>query len=217
MTQLCPRSLLNPSGNIESSSSLLHSSSPTHQSTETITQATWKHMRVAWIVPIRGKIPWPNASNGWILTDDEERRKSPYITSREYTQPIMWTPSLLRGLWKHLARHQKRNTLGPLAFALVPAEDGFPDMIKVWCDATMALKVRTLLSVFYMEPPEDQIKALGEHGFCDRHSSSERILALHKAKTAAEEREMREDALITPLRRCRLMMLDDTGKPLLIS
>jgi len=38
-----------------------------------------------------------------------------------------------------------------------------------------------------------------------------------KSKTKAEGLAMTEDKLITPLRRCRLVLLDDTGEPLLIS
>lgn len=201
MPQLCPHSLLNPSGSTIPHSSPPNVSFPAHKVSQMIDPTRWAQMKVAWLVPIRGTVPWPNTSSGWMLTDDAERSKSPFIKSREYTQPIMWTPTLLQGFWKHLIRHQKRNTLGPLAFSIIPAQGLLPDMIKVRCDATMTMKVRTLLSVFHLQPPAGDTKGL----------------ETHTAKSPAEERTLKEDSLITPLRRCRLVLLNDTGEPLLIS
>jgi hypothetical protein len=216
MPQFYPESLLNPTGILDPDSPSPNLAASAHQTGTTIDRPRWLHMRMTWIVPIRGQVSWPGTSEGRILADDKELARSPYAKSKSYTQPIIWTPGLLLGFWKHLVRHRKLNTLGPLAFAFIPAtkNGAFPDMIKVWCDSKMAMKVRTLLSVFYVEPPvgiEQSTKEPVPTGANAQEKGG------RKSKTKAEELAMTEDKLITPLRRCRLVLLDDTGEPLLIS
>jgi hypothetical protein len=218
MPQFYPESLLNPTGTSDPDSPSPNLSVSARQIGTTIDHSHWLHMTVAWIVPIRGRVPWPGTSEGRVLTDDKELVKSPYAKSKSYTQPIMWTPGLLLGFWKHLIRHRKLNTLGPLAFAFIPPTNNgaFPDMIKVWCDSKMAMKVRTLLSVFYEKPPMGIEQ--GQNGTKEPvpagANAQEKEGRKFKTKTGLA---MTEDILITPLRRCRLALLDDTGEPLLIS
>jgi hypothetical protein len=90
-------------------------------------------------------------------------------------------------------------------------------MIKVWCDSKMAMKVRTLLSVFHVEPPGD-VKQ-GQHSAIEQMTTdiNAEEKGVRNTRTKTEELTMREDRLIAPLRRCRLVLLDDTGEPLLIS
>jgi hypothetical protein len=219
MPQFYPESLLNPTGTSDPDSPSPNISASARQIGTIIDHSRWFHMRVAWIVPVRGQVPWPGTSEGKVLTNDEELAKSPYAKSKSYTQPIMWTPGLLFGFWKHLIRHRKLNTLGPLAFAFIPAtrNGAFPDMIKVWCDSKMAMKVRTLLSVFYEKPPMGTGQS--QNGTKESVPAGENAQEKEgrKSKTKTEGLAMTEDNLITPLRRCRLVLLDDTGEPLLIS
>jgi hypothetical protein len=219
MPQFYPESLLNPTGTLDLDSPSPNLSASARQISTTIDRSRWLHMRMAWIVPIRGQVPWHGTSEGRILTDDKELAKSPYAKSKSYTQPIMWTPGLLLGFWKHLIRHRKLNTLGPLAFAFIPAtrNGAFPDMIKVWCDSTMAMKVRTLLSVFYEGRPMGIEQSQSETKESVPAGANTQEKDGRKPKRRTEEPAMAEDKLITPLRRCRLVLLDDTGEPLLIS
>jgi hypothetical protein len=218
MPQFYPESLLNPTGTLDADSPSPNLSASAYQISTTIDRPHWLHMRMAWVVPIRGQVPWPGTSEGRVLTDDKELAKSPYAKSKSYTQPIMWTPGLLLGFWKHLIRHRKLNTLGPLAFAFIPAtkSGAFPDMIKVWCDSKMAMKVRTLLSVFYEEPPMGIEQSQNGTKEPMPAGANVREKEGRKSKTK-KELAMTEEKLITPLRRCRLVLLDDTGEPLLIS
>jgi len=209
MPQYYPESLLNPTGVVDSGAAPPNLSPAARQVQTIIYHTRWVHMRMAWIVPVRGQVPWAETSEGRLLVDDNERAKSPFAKSNSYTQPIMWTPSLLQRFWEYLIRHREFNTLGSLAFALMPATKGgmLPDVIKVWCDAKMAMKVRTLLSIFHVEPPESP--QAGHTATGDNESTGSRH---SRTKTFTKPNK-----LITPLRRCRLVLLDDTGEPLLIS
>ncbi|KAI9567721.1 hypothetical protein HD554DRAFT_2023231 [Boletus coccyginus] len=86
-----------------------------------------KFRRAAWLIPVRGSLPWDGASMAVILEETQGISRSPspclHVPS---TQPraIMWTPDSLQHLWAFLGSIQQAKHLGPLSlsFHAAPTE-----------------------------------------------------------------------------------------------
>ncbi|KAH8112283.1 hypothetical protein DFH11DRAFT_518266 [Phellopilus nigrolimitatus] len=66
--------------------------------------------RSAWIVPVRGKLPWIDASHARLLDTLGS-------ASEANRQSINWTPFLLRNFWQDLLEIRNRRVLGAFSFS----------------------------------------------------------------------------------------------------
>lgn len=105
----------------------------------------------AWLVPIRGRMPWSGASEGKLVGEGE---------MKEGTEPIVWTPTGLKNFWKFLIDIHGWQNFGPVSLSLHIATgsseacaDNYggvldQDHIKIRHDASIALTIRTMLDVW---------------------------------------------------------------------
>jgi hypothetical protein len=83
--------------------------------------------RAAWLIPVRGSLPWDGASTAVILEGTQVASRSPspglHVPA---AQPcaITWTPDSLQHFWTFLGSVQQAKNLGPLSlsFCVAPAE-----------------------------------------------------------------------------------------------
>lgn len=83
--------------------------------------------RAAWLIPVRGSLPWDGASTAVILEGTQLASRSPSpCLPVPAAQPcvITWTPDSLRHLWTFLGSIQQATHLGPLSlsFHAAPAD-----------------------------------------------------------------------------------------------
>lgn len=82
--------------------------------------------RGAWLIPVRGSLPWDGASTAVILegTQLASRASSPCLpVPAAQPREIVWTPDALQHLWTFLGSIQRARHLGPLSlsFEIAPA------------------------------------------------------------------------------------------------
>ncbi|KAG8216136.1 hypothetical protein J3R82DRAFT_8139 [Butyriboletus roseoflavus] len=86
-----------------------------------------KFRRAAWVIPVRGSLPWDGASTAVVLegTQVASRSPSPFLPApAAQLCAIMWTPDSLHHLWTFLGSIQQAKRLGPLSlsFHAAPAD-----------------------------------------------------------------------------------------------
>lgn len=92
--------------------------------------------RVAWLIPVRGSLPWDGASTAVILEETQVASRSPSpCLSVSAAQPgtITWTPNSLQHLWTFLESIQQARHLGPLSLSFHAA---FVDAISARATAS---------------------------------------------------------------------------------
>ena len=119
-----------------------------------------KYARVAWVIPVRGALPWSNASKGTLISE--------YPPIQPDNGEVHWTQDSLRMFWEFLTGVYKAQTFGPisLSYHIAPSTPSSKnlkllscDHIKIRCDAVLALHVRTVIDVWkykYMLEREDK-------------------------------------------------------------
>ncbi|KAG9308299.1 hypothetical protein JVU11DRAFT_9893 [Chiua virens] len=96
-----------------------------------------RYRRAAWLIPVRGSLPWDGASKAVISVETQLASRSPTpCLPVPVSQPstIIWTPDSLQHLWIFLGSIQQAKHLGPLSlsFHAAPA-DAFLTMSEpVW-------------------------------------------------------------------------------------
>ena len=77
--------------------------------------------RVAWLIPVRGSLPWDGASAAVILEETQVASRSPSPCLHvPAVQPctITWAPDSLQHLWTFLGSVQQAKRLGPLSLSI---------------------------------------------------------------------------------------------------
>ncbi|KAF5348886.1 hypothetical protein D9756_009799 [Leucocoprinus leucothites] len=79
-----------------------------------------EHDRCSWIIPIRGKLLWPESTSGVLLDPVQDLPASPTITQ---TNEIAWTTAAIIKFWEFLIGLRDAGNLGPLglSFHTVPS------------------------------------------------------------------------------------------------
>ncbi|QRV98967.1 E3 ubiquitin-protein ligase MYCBP2 [Ceratobasidium sp. AG-Ba] len=113
---------------------------PTHP-LEGFPRDPWK--RAAWVIPVRGRPPWEGCSSAAISS-------RPIVKTRK-KRTILWTPAALRSLWSQLDGFRQSKRVGFLSLSFEPvradSQDHAFEFIKVYHDAKVSLKLRTILKV----------------------------------------------------------------------
>jgi hypothetical protein len=114
--------------------------------------------RSAWIVPVRGVLPWQGCSSAITLASSPSENPSflvppqPEAENRE----IIWTHASLIDFWGFLLAVREANTLGPLALSFHASVSNNPrpllllevDHIKIYHDAVCAMLIRSVLDAW---------------------------------------------------------------------
>ena len=92
------------------------------------------HARCAWIIPIRGKPPFPGCTSASVLDadvdfdklslsgNDDKERSPPSSTDRQLRAgSVTWTPDALRSFWALLLSVREAQNMGAVALAFFPA------------------------------------------------------------------------------------------------
>ncbi|KAH6910641.1 hypothetical protein BKA70DRAFT_1084080, partial [Coprinopsis sp. MPI-PUGE-AT-0042] len=135
-----------------------------------------KHGRRAWIIPLRGQLPWTGTTAGFLL-EEQDRPVPPAPRSLE---PIFWTRAAIKVFWAYLLGLQRGGRVGAMGFMLhlartressgevttgmssssppkeVTAEEAAlalsrTDYIKVYHEATKSMFLRTALDLWVYE------------------------------------------------------------------
>ena len=85
--------------------------------------------RCAWIIPIRGSLPWPFVTPASVLPDvagdseDTPSQELPLRTNSGSCEELIWTRDAMREFWKFLIELRTASRLGPLglSFRAAPA------------------------------------------------------------------------------------------------
>ncbi|KAF8607353.1 hypothetical protein BDV93DRAFT_542299 [Ceratobasidium sp. AG-I] len=165
---------------------------------ERFTSDAWS--RAAWIVPVRGRAPWEGCSAAVVSL-------RPIVELKK--RVVVWTPAALRSLWKQLIGFRESQRLGPLSMSFEPEAEELAEeisepkgsqafeFIKIYHDARVSLKLRTILKVLEM---------VDEDGY-----------GVDASVPAEDEREastLKRRLLGSSV---RLALVDETGRVVLIS
>lgn len=184
--------------------------SPLPRSEEWI--AVFLRTRPMWVIPVDGILPWADASSGEMRLDETCVDYNILHPVEDQHDKIVWNPELLRGFWDFLLTHRDKGTVGPLSFAYAVAgwykKEGLdlPDCIMVRCNAEVALRVRSLLSTYYIEYTPTEVHPDDGCDDCKRSigaTAKGRLLDLRN--------------VVAPLRRPRLVLLAEDHTPLLMA
>jgi hypothetical protein len=95
--------------------------------------------RVAWLIPVRGSLPWDGASTAVILEGTQAASRSPSPCLQvPAAQPraITWTPDSLQHLWSFLGSIQQAKHLGPLSLSFhAPSVDARDSISEPVCES----------------------------------------------------------------------------------
>lgn len=76
--------------------------------------------RVAWLIPVRGSLPWDGASTAVILEETQAASRSPSPCLQvpvSQLRTMTWTPDSIQHLWSFLGSIQQARHLGPLSLS----------------------------------------------------------------------------------------------------
>ncbi|KAG7095626.1 hypothetical protein E1B28_006350 [Marasmius oreades] len=79
--------------------------------------------RRAWLVPVRGILPWEHATPA-VLLDPKVSPQSPRSPNPALSLPIVWTHASLRAFWTSLLELKRRTGLGPISVSFTAAGCG---------------------------------------------------------------------------------------------
>jgi hypothetical protein len=122
------------------------------------------YMRCAWIVPVRGVLPWEGCSPAIVLFHSEDNVALATGDDRE----IVWTGPCLAAFWSFLLAVRDAKTIGPIAFAFLASselvDDGSHRMefIKVYHDTRYTMVVRNVLDAWGYLTGTKKIRVLKE-------------------------------------------------------
>lgn len=131
--------------------------------------------RCAWVIPVRGILPWSHCSEADVSSEILVAR------GPGNTDEILWNTETLRQFWSFLNSLRKARTFGSVAlsFHCGPTNQGVPtstsdstrpltssdgpvrhvDHFKIYHDAPVAMSLRTILDSWYWEPAKDDTSA----------------------------------------------------------
>ncbi|KAF4612859.1 hypothetical protein D9613_011156 [Agrocybe pediades] len=107
-------------------------------------------VRVAWIVPIRGKLPWDNATSADFLEKNDAPIPS---TDPSSAGQILWTQASLRKFWEFLLDLRKARSLGLLAISFHAARQ--PKQSNAWSSTSINPSAVGLSGLDYMKVYHD--------------------------------------------------------------
>jgi hypothetical protein len=73
--------------------------------------------RCTWVIPIRGKLPWPEPTSSVLLESCDDLPTPPTTHANE----LVWTSTSITKLWKFLVDLREASHLGPLGLSYHPA------------------------------------------------------------------------------------------------
>jgi len=121
---------------------------PTTQAIEIVPQSLPLNIhsfsRRAWIVPLRGILPWDHASNALIIEAD------PSSQSIKYLNTILWTPDAVSAFWAFFVSLQKGTKFGPIGLSFQQASERphtlkDVDYLKIYHEISISLHLRTAI------------------------------------------------------------------------
>ncbi|KAJ8072543.1 hypothetical protein PM082_016102 [Marasmius tenuissimus] len=89
----------------------------------TDTMSSPPNRRRAWLVPVRGTLPWDHATHAVVLDPGFSPQMSRSSTSG-LSLPIIWTHSSVLGFWNLLLSFRREKTLGPIGISFTGAGSG---------------------------------------------------------------------------------------------
>ncbi len=97
---------------------------PPHTHATVEEQVADEFSRLAWVIPVRGYLPWEGATPASVLADPpDDVALDPQVLKPEapYQNPdspsIVWTRDALRAFWQFLQKLRDADNLGPLGLA----------------------------------------------------------------------------------------------------
>jgi len=215
MRQLFPHSVTDPEG--EAVTELPHYDTTVH-----VFLKTWPRRTVTWLIPVIGRLPWPDTSEARIVSEEAYKNPNAHPPTDPPPLPIIWTRSQVRQFWSYVLFHYHNGTFGPLMATYIPSfqvqskrssvnvgHKPIP-VIRICCHGAVALKVRLMITCFDFKPPSQS--ATGMH---DQTKQGDKDADGQESRSKPHLRW--EDMKIAPFRRGRLPMLDEDGALLLIA
>ncbi|KAJ3561684.1 hypothetical protein NP233_g10044 [Leucocoprinus birnbaumii] len=144
--------------------------------------------RVGWIIPVRGKLPWPEATSAVLLDSIQALPSNP---RKSQTKELEWTAAAITKFWEFLLQLRNARNLGPLGISFhavpSPSVDGSVrvsrtagtdtihtarssqllsfsissvDHIKIYHDWSQYSQLRNILDAWAFEPQSHKIRLL---------------------------------------------------------
>ncbi|KAF9450792.1 hypothetical protein P691DRAFT_725331 [Macrolepiota fuliginosa MF-IS2] len=98
--------------------------------------------RCAWLVPIRGSLPWSESTSGMLLDSSYDTPISPTTQTNE----IIWTHKAVSKFWAFLLEIRTAGNLGPIGLSFHPASPPYGSEKSVRISKTLATERHTGLS-----------------------------------------------------------------------
>uniref|UniRef100_A0A0W0F1U3 Uncharacterized protein n=2 Tax=Moniliophthora roreri TaxID=221103 RepID=A0A0W0F1U3_MONRR len=79
------------------------------------------HSRRAWLIPVRGTLPWDRATSAVVL-DPEFSPQTPQPGGTTSSEPIVWTHAALLAFWQYVLSFRQKTKLGSLSLSFTTPE-----------------------------------------------------------------------------------------------
>lgn len=132
------------------------------------------YARCAWIIPVRGSLPWADCTAASVL---DPEHASDHTPDEGHSRQIIWTPDALRQFWEFLLQLREGGALGSVALSFHAAstvcQESAPgtaavdvetrpllatDYVKVYHSVRYALRLRHVLYAWRFEGVERVLK-----------------------------------------------------------
>lgn len=209
-----------------------HSIMSAYSSSETIflprsDEISWKspYSRCAWIIPVRGTIPWHHATSG-ILLDTSSVPSAPSHADVVANSPITWTRASVAAFWAFLLELRQHGTYGSigLSFNAAPARIMHPERSS---SGTSSLPVSSSrvpvdshsdIGLRERERPRTQLHLMDHIKIYHAGSSSMYLRnALDLWEFVSSETENSAGKAIRVLSQARLILVDERSRGIVIS
>jgi hypothetical protein len=94
-----------------------------------------RYSRIAWLVPVRGVLPWAECTSAVLLDQEEDSNPgsdAQYVASSilesRVNKEMVWTQPAVCSFWEFLLQLREAGVLGPLALSFQPAVEPPPSL-----------------------------------------------------------------------------------------
>ncbi|KAF8188053.1 hypothetical protein BJ912DRAFT_926500 [Pholiota molesta] len=164
--------------------------------------------RVAWLIPIRGVLPWDDCSSATLLEDDFDY---PSIPFDGYNTQILWTSELLLRFWDFLRDLRTSGTVGSLGISFHASQN--------------SQRARAMLANHKLPPFSTPLPTLtsnsvpGSAGPRTTLLASDHIKVYHDLRRRLHLRQLLDEwhsVQVAVLKHARLVLLDEASQAILV-
>jgi hypothetical protein len=170
--------------------------------------------RVAWLIPIRGVLPWDDCSSATLLEDDSDYLSIPFDG---YNTQILWTSELLLKFWDFLRDLRTSGTAGSLGISFNASQDSqrARAMLANHKPPPFSTPLPTLSSKSVPGPAGPRTTLLASDHIKVYHDLRRR---LHLRQLLDEWHSVRTGHLqqVAVLKHARLVLLDEVSQAILV-